>query len=93
MPLIPLGLWPHITIEEMDSLTEQESDMLLYICNVWAPVRPPVPSEEDPYPMTLNLIRYVRREAILDRIKQAESVVKEEHKEIYNGLKMKLKVQ
>lgn len=90
--MIPAGLWPHITIDEINSLSEDEAFMILYICNVWAPIRPPVPSENDQHPITLNLIRYARREAILDRVKQAESVVKEEHKEIYNGLKTKLKV-
>jgi len=91
--MIPAGLWPHITMDEINSLSEDEAFMLLYICNVWAPIRPPVPSEDDPHPITLDLIRYVRKEAILDRVKQAESTVKEEHKEIYNGLKTKLKVQ
>lgn len=91
--MIPSGLWPHITIDEINSLSEDEAFMLLHFCNVWAPIRPPVPSTEDPYPVTLNLIRYAKREAILDRIKQADPIIKEEFKEIYNGLKTKLKVQ
>jgi hypothetical protein len=91
--MIPAAMWPHIKIEEINSLSEQESDMILYLCNVWAPIKPPTPSEDDPYPITLNLIRYVKRVAIIDRIKQAESVIKEEHREIYNGLKTKLNVQ
>jgi len=90
--MIPVGLWSHVTIDEINSLSEDEAFMLLYFCNVWAPIRPPVSSTEDPHPITLNLIRYVRREAILDRVKQSESIVKEEYKEIYNGLKTKLKV-
>jgi hypothetical protein len=90
--MIPAGLWPHITIDEINSLSEDEAFMLLYLCNVWAPIRPPVSSADDPYPVTLNLIRYCKKEAVFDRIKQAESVIKEEHKEIYNGLKTKLKV-
>jgi len=93
MPLIPIGFWPHITLEEMGSLTEQESDMLLYICNVWAPIKPPNSSETDKYPITLDIIRYTNKIAIIDRIKQIESQIKEESKEIYNGLKMKLKVE
>jgi hypothetical protein len=52
-----------------------------------------MPSEDDPHPITLNLIRYVKRNAITDRIKQAEPIVKEEYREIYNGLKTKLSVQ
>ena len=88
----PLGMFPHISIEEINSLSEDEAFMLLYLCNVWAPIRPPTPSEEDPYPVNLNLIRYANKNAILDRIKQAEPIVKEEFKEIYNGLKTKLKV-
>jgi hypothetical protein len=91
--MIPAHLLPHIRIEEINSLSEDEAFMLLYLCNVWAPIRPPTPSEDDPYPMTLNLIRSVKRVAIVDRIKQSESIVKEEYKEIYNGLKTKLSVQ
>lgn len=91
--MIPQGMFPHITLDEINSLSEDEAFMLLYLCNVWASIRPPTPSEEDPYPVTLNLIRCVNRHAILDRIKQAESIVKEECKEIYNGLKTKLKIQ
>lgn len=85
-------MFPHITIEEINSLSEDESFMLLYLCNVWAPIRPPVSSEEDPHPISLNLIRYAKRNAIVDRIKQSEPLIKEEFKEIYNGLKTKLKV-
>lgn len=91
--MIPSGMWPHITIDEINSLSEDEAFMLLYLCNVWAPIRPPVPSTEDPYPITLNLIRCSKKEAIFDRIRQAEPIIKEEFKEIYNGLKTKLKVQ
>jgi len=91
--MIPSCLWPHISIDEINSLSEDESFMLLYLCNVWAPIRPPMPSEDDPHPITLNLIRYVKRNAITDRIKQAEPIVKEEYREIYNGLKTKLSVQ
>lgn len=90
--MIPPGMFPHITIEEINSLSEDESFMLLYLCNVWAPIRPPVSSEEDPHPISLNLIRYAKRNAIVDRIKQSEPLIKEEFKEIYNGLKTKLKV-
>jgi hypothetical protein len=93
MPLIPANLWPHITIDEINSLSEDESFMLLYICNVWAPIKPPIPTEEDPHPITLNLIRYSKKESIIDRIKQSEPNVKEEFKEIYNGIKTKLKIQ
>ena len=80
-------------MEEINSLTESEADMLLYICNVWAPIKPPMPTEDDPHPINLNVIRYAKRPSILDRIKQSESVIKEESKEIYNGLKTKLNVQ
>jgi hypothetical protein len=93
MTPIPAVMWPHIRMEEINSLTEQESDMLLYICNVWAPIRPPTPEPEDPYPISLDIIRYAKRESIIDRIKQAETIIKEESKEIYNGLKTKLGIQ
>lgn len=91
--MIPTGLWPHITIDEINSLSEDEAFMLLYFCNVLAPIRPPMPSEEDTYPITLNVIRYAKRESILDKVKQSEPNIKEEFKEIYNGLKTKLKIQ
>jgi hypothetical protein len=90
--MIPSGMLPHITIEEINSLSEDEAFMLLYLCNVWAPIRPPVSSEEDPHPVSLNLIRYANKNAVIDRIKQSEPLIKEEFKEIYNGLKTKLKV-
>jgi hypothetical protein len=80
----------HIRIEEIKSLSEIESNMLLYICNVWAPIVFCAPDPENPHPVTLNLIRYCKREAIIDRINQAENVIKDEGKEIYNGLRVKL---
>lgn len=82
-------MFPHITIDEVNSLSESEADMLLYICNIWAPIKLPPATEQDPHPITLNLIRYGKRNAILDRIKQSESVIKEEYKEIYIGIKTK----
>jgi len=85
-------MFKHITIEEMNSLNEDEKILLLCICNIWAPIRPPMPSTEDPYPITLNIIRYTIREAVLDRIIQAEKVIKLEAKSIYENLCLKLKI-
>lgn len=87
---LPAVLHPHIKIEEINSLTEQETDMLLYICNVWAPIRPPMPTEGNPHPITLTLIRATNRHAIIDRVIQACVVIKDNGKEIYNSLRTKL---
>lgn len=84
--MIPIGLWPHIKIEEINSLTEDEADMLLYICNVLYPIKLPESSE----PINLNIIRHAKRPAIIDRVTQACSVITEEGKPIYNGLRGKL---
>lgn len=88
--MIPALLWPHITIEEINSLTDEEAGMLLYIVNVWAPIRPPIPTENRPYPISLTLVRAVHRNAVIDRIIQACTVIKDEGKEIYNNLRTKL---
>jgi hypothetical protein len=81
----------HITIEEMSNLSHDEQDMLLYICNIWAPIRPPIPTEEEPHPVTLNIIRSVDKRAIIDRINQAcNIVITEEGKGIYNKLRCHL---
>lgn len=85
-------LYPHITIDEVNSLTTDEKDLLLIICNIWAPIHPPMPSPEDPYPITLNIIRATKREAILDRVIQAEKIIKDEAKEVYSGLRYKLNI-
>lgn len=90
--MIPSELWPHVTIEEINSLTEDESCMLLFICNVWAPIRPPMPTEENPHPLSLDLIRSARRIAIIDRVIQAKPIIKDESIEIYNGLRIKLNI-
>jgi hypothetical protein len=86
--MIPSGLWSHISIEEINSLTEDETDVLLYICNVLYPIKLPEATEE--HPITLNHIRYAQRNAIIGRVIQACSVVTEEGKEVYNGLRTKL---
>lgn len=88
--MIPALLYPHITIEEINTLSDTEKDMLLYICNVWAPIDLPFSSPDNIYPISLNIIRYVRKDAIVDRINQAEAVIKDEAKEIYAGLKAKI---
>lgn len=76
-------------MEEISSLTEQELDVLLYICNVIKPIKPPAPEGE----VTLNIIRAAKRESILNRVKECESMFKEEHKPIIDGLKTKLGIQ
>lgn len=90
--MIPSELWSHVTIEEINSLTEDESCMLLFICNVWAPIRPPMPTEGDPFPLSLDLIRSARRVAIIDRVIQAQPIIKDESIGIYNGLRIKLNI-
>lgn len=82
----------HFTIEEIGLLTESEKDVILYICNVLFPYDLPTADETNPYPISLNLIRYAKRESVIEKIKQAESHIKDEYKEIYNGLKTKLGV-
>jgi hypothetical protein len=84
--MIPSGMWPHISIDEINSLTEDEADCLLYICNTLYPIKLPESSE----PIGLNIIRYAQRSSIIDRVTQACSVVTEEGKPIYNGLRSKL---
>lgn len=88
--MIPPSLHRHITVEEINSLSEDEVDMLLYICNVWAPIKPPMPTEDNAYPVTLNIIRSTIKEAVIDRVTQANSVISDEGKEVYNSLKTKL---
>ncbi len=90
MRFLPVCYFPHIKIEEVSSLTEDEASMLLYICNVWAPIKLPQCKEE--HPITLNLIRCAQRSAIIDRVIQAHSVISEEGKEIYNSLRTKLNI-
>jgi hypothetical protein len=90
--MIPPVLWPHITSDEITLLTEDEISMLLYICNVMFPISLPTPSEEDPHPITLNLIKSSKRHFIVDKIKKSEPEIKEEFKEILNGLKTKLNI-
>lgn len=88
--MIPPRLWPHVSIEEINSLTEDEVDILLYICNILYPIRPPTPSETNPHPITLNLIRCAQKQSVISRVMQACSAVTEEGKPIYNGLRTKL---
>lgn len=90
--MLPSVMWPHISIEEVNSLNENEADMLLFICNVWAKISPPVSVEDDPYPINLNVIRYAKRQSILDRVKQAESIIKDESRSIYEALCNKLSI-
>lgn len=86
--MIPSALWAHITIEEINSLTEDELDMLLYICNVLYPIKLPECKEENC--VTLNLIRYTQKPSIISRINDAHSSINEEGKLIYNNLRQKL---
>lgn len=83
-------MYSHITTEEIQSLTGDESLILLYICNIWAPISPPVSSVDNPYPITLNSIRYANKKSIVDRVLQAEGVISDIGFEIYNGLRIKL---
>jgi hypothetical protein len=83
-------LYAHITLQELDSLTEQEKDMLFYICNVLFPIRPPFPTEEDKYPVATCFILAAIRDSVIQRITSAEPKIKEEALEIYNGLRSKL---
>ena len=92
MNIPPALLFPHITIEEINSLTTDEKDLLLMICNIWAPIRPPMPSIEDPYPISLNMIRSTRKECILDRIIKAEKVITDLARPIYIELRKKLSI-
>jgi len=92
MNIPPALLYAHITIEEINSLTIDERDLLLIICNIWAPIRPPVPTEDNPYPISLNLIRATRRECIIDRIVQAEKVIIDSALPVYIELRKKLSI-
>lgn len=81
--------FPRITIEETNNLTEQESDFLLYICNVISPIFPLAITPETPHPCTLSLITSVKRTHILDIIDKAATNVKETGLSTYNRLRCK----
>jgi hypothetical protein len=85
--MIPAQLHNHVTIEETQSLTDSEMGMLLYICNVVCPMEY-ISTPENPFPITLTLIRAARREAVLERVARAEVAVKDQT--VYNGLRAKL---
>lgn len=74
----------------MKSLSSDEQDMLLYVCNVIFPIRPPTPSGSEPYPVTLTMVRATEKNSILERIKQAEPQIKDEGRLVYEGLREKL---
>ena len=88
--MIPSQLFSHLRIEDISLLVEDEQDMLLYICNVIFPIKPPTPTPEDTHPITLNIIRYVVKESIIERVKQAQPKIKEESMDVFNRLKVKL---
>ena len=76
----------HISIEQMRDLTLEEQEMLLYICNVSFPMFPPMPSETNPYPINLNLIRYANKDSVMERIVKSAELINDSGREIYNGL-------
>jgi len=82
----------HISIDEIKSLSEDEANILLYICNIWAPITPFISTPEEPYPVSLNIIRYARKESILDRVIQAEPTIKDGARSIYESLRNKLSI-
>ncbi len=87
-----INMHAHISIEEMNSLTEAETDMLLYICNVLYPIRPPVPTEHNKHPITDTYIRSANKDFILARVIESESAISETGKEVYNTLRNKLSI-
>jgi hypothetical protein len=91
MRILPPTMFQHITIEEIHSLTEDELDMLIFICNIWAPIRPPIVESGETY-LGITHIRSAKRDSILDRVIQAEKIVAPVGMEIYEELRKKLSI-
>jgi hypothetical protein len=91
MKILPAQMFKHISNEEFRSLSEDELIMLLYICSVWAPIKPPF-SEDDKLLISTSTILAARREAILDRVIQAEKIVSDSGMGVYESLRQKISI-
>jgi hypothetical protein len=71
-------------IEQFDTLTDDEISVLWYAINKLAP---PVLDEVEIGP---ELFTSVKHDALLNRIEMIKPLLKEEHKHLYESLKLKL---
>jgi hypothetical protein len=72
-----------MTLEQLNSLNEDETAMLWYVINKVNPILSTV--ELDP-----PLFPSINKQRLMDRVSTAESLIKEEHRPIYDGLKFKM---
>ncbi len=72
-----------MTIDQLNSLNQDETDMLWFILNV---VKPSIL----PYEFNPNIFLYIDHQRLMDRFNQCEQYVKDEYKMVYNTLKIKI---
>jgi len=72
-----------MTLDQIRSLNEDETAMLWFIINKVSPILSTV--ELDP-----PLFSTINKHRLMDRVSKSESLIKEEHRPIYDGLKFKM---
>lgn len=72
-----------MTLDQIHSLNKDETAMLWYIINKVSPIFSTF--ELDP-----QLFSTINKHRLIDRVSTAESLIKEEHRPIYDGLKSKI---
>lgn len=82
--------WPHLSIEEVKSLSADELDMLLYLVNVEFPVMGFAKSEINPHPVSEKLLTTIHREALKQMLDSVFPKITDEGKLIYESLKQKI---
>lgn len=70
-------------IGQLESLTEDELSLLLYIVNVIEPLRPPLE-------ITPKFLLFFQHDALVWKVAQQESKLTDEGKKIFHGLMTKL---
>lgn len=70
-------------IGQLESLTEDELALLLYIVNVIEPLRPPLE-------VTPKFLLFFKHDALVWKVAQQESKLTDEGKKIFHGLMTKL---
>lgn len=70
-------------ISQLQSLTEDELGLLLYVYNVLEPIRPPI--ELNP-----KLLLFLRHDMLISKMKSIEPKLKPENKPLLDGLIAKL---
>lgn len=73
-------------LEQLHSLTDDELAMLWYAINK---TDPPILTGVE---IDVGVFCAIKHHAIVDRVNKIESLVKDEHKEIFNSLKVKLEI-